>query len=79
MTSQVMKFCHTCNKYTLHVRPSTSHVLHFLLSIITVGVWVPIWLLVTLSNNTQGQCTVCGAFKGVLGTGRAGNLPTRGK
>lgn len=31
----------------------TSHVLHLLLSILTVGIWVPVWLLVTLSNAIE--------------------------
>lgn len=31
-------------------RIKTSHVLHLLLSIITAGLWLPIWLLVAFSN-----------------------------
>jgi len=29
---------------------STSHVLHLILSIITGGFWVPVWILVTIGH-----------------------------
>jgi hypothetical protein len=29
----------------------TSHVLHLLLSLVTVGLWLPVWVLVALSNR----------------------------
>lgn len=28
----------------------TNHVLHLLLSIITVGLWIPVWIIVSISN-----------------------------
>ena len=28
-----------------------NHILHLILSIITVGVWIPFWILVTVSNS----------------------------
>jgi hypothetical protein len=31
----------------------TSHILHLILSIITAGIWVPIWILVAISNASQ--------------------------
>lgn len=40
----------------LHTKLSnqnTSHVLHLLLSVITAGVWIPVWLLVALSNSME--------------------------
>ena len=33
----------------------TSHVLHLLLSLITFGCWLPLWLLVTISNANERQ------------------------
>jgi len=32
---------------------NTSHILHLLLSVITGGLWVPVWLLVALSNYME--------------------------
>jgi hypothetical protein len=31
----------------------TSHILHLLLSIISFGLWIPVWLLVALSNGIE--------------------------
>lgn len=67
MTDIVMKHCAKCRKNTKHLRPSTSHVLHLILSLITVGLWVPVWILVAISNSTQGQCSDCGAKRGFFG------------
>ena len=34
-------------------RYRTNHLLHLILSIFTAGMWVPMWLLVTLSNAIE--------------------------
>ena len=31
----------------------TSHVLHLLLSVFTLGIWVPVWITVALSNAIE--------------------------
>jgi len=67
MSNIVMKQCKNCKKMTQHTQPSTSHILHLLLSIITSGVWVVIWLLVGMSNSSSAQRTVCGRTKGIFG------------
>ncbi len=33
----------------------TSHVLHFLVSLVTMGLWVPFWILVGISNWNERQ------------------------
>lgn len=38
---------------TILAKYKTNHVLHLLLSIITVGFWIPVWLLVALSNGME--------------------------
>ena len=37
----------------LSKKKSTSHVLHLILSLITVGFWVPVWIIVALSNSIE--------------------------
>lgn len=37
----------------LSKRKTTNHVLHLLLSVITVGFWVVIWVLVAANNGTE--------------------------
>jgi len=59
-SQQVMKYCRRCANSTIHVGPGTSHVLHFLLSLVTVGIWLPIWFLVHISNASQMKCGQCG-------------------
>lgn len=72
MSNTVVSHCKVCKKMTPHYQPATSHVLHFLLSLVTVGFWLPIWLLMTLNNRSQGQCAVCGRREGVFGSGSGG-------
>lgn len=67
MTEIEMKHCTACRANTQHLRPSTSHVLHLILALITLGLWIPVWLLVAVSNSTQGQCSQCGKRRGFLG------------
>lgn len=57
-TSQRMKFCKKCKAMTLHLHHGPNHVLHLLLTLITCGVWLLIWLMA--AANRGDQCTVCG-------------------
>ncbi len=72
MTNQVMMYCKVCEDSTVHVQPSTSHLLHLILSLITLGLWIFIWILVALNNITQAQCTACGVQKGIFGSTSGG-------
>lgn len=37
----------------LSKKKSTSHVLHLILSIVTAGFWIPVWVIVALSNSIE--------------------------
>lgn len=39
----------------LSKKKRTSHLLHLVLSILTVGLWIIIWLIVALSNNMENS------------------------
>lgn len=67
MSNLVMKKCRRCKKFTKHTQPSTSHLLHLILSFLTAGVWVLVWIIVALNNKSAAQCMECGKTKGVLG------------
>jgi hypothetical protein len=67
MSVQSMKKCKACSKMTMHVQPATSHILHLILSLITFGLWIPIWVLLAASHGSQAQCTECGKNKGLFG------------
>lgn len=59
-TYQEMRHCPDCGKPTLHLRYKTGHILHLLLSVLTLGAWLVVWLAVGISNGLRSQCTVCG-------------------
>lgn len=73
-TTQVMNHCNHCGGKTMHLAPQTSHILHLILSIVTVGLWIPVWLLVALSRG-KPQCSVCGGQRGLFGFGTSGAKP----
>lgn len=74
MSNQVMRECKLCGGPTLHVQPSTSHLLHGLLSLLTFGAWILVWFFVAQSNASQSRCTKCGGLKGMFGTVRGGKV-----
>lgn len=39
----------------LSKKKRTSHILHLILSFITLGVWIFIWILVAISNSTENS------------------------
>lgn len=72
MSNIVMRHCKNCGTTRQHAQPGTSHVLHLLLSVITVGFWLPVWLIIGLNNSSQAQCLTCGAQAGLFGSSRGG-------
>ena len=55
---QKSKFCAQCQKQTLWARPETNFFLHMLLTLVSCGLWLPIWILV----STGGwRCQTCGS------------------
>lgn len=63
MSEQRIEKCKKCNAQTIHIYPSTSHLLHFILTLCTLGFWVIIWILITISNDFEGKCTECSSAK----------------
>ena len=41
----------------LSKKKSTNHVLHFLLTLVTLGLWVFVWILVAISNSSENKKT----------------------
>lgn len=78
MSNQVMKYCKNCGRQTIHLQPSTSHVLHLLMTILTFGVWVIVWFLVAQSNSSQSKCAECGREVGLFGSSRGGSKQAAG-
>ena len=64
-TSQLMKKCVACNKMTMHYQEKPNYILHIILSILTAGVWLLVWLL--FINAKDPQCSICGRSNDFLG------------
>lgn len=54
------RYCPEDNRYVLAVRNKPSHVLHLLLSIITVGFWIPVWVVIAMFSDAGYRCPICG-------------------
>lgn len=55
------KYCSRCEGYVLALRQKPNHILHLLLSIITGGLWLLVWLFVVWGKSTTDwRCAQCG-------------------
>lgn len=60
---QAHRFCGYCGRYTLHERPKgSSNVWQMILSVITLGLWLPLWALFALRRKlfVRYRCQACG-------------------
>lgn len=53
-------FCFACDLRQRLERKSVNHILHLILSVITAGIWLIVWLLVSLGRG-KWSCSVCGS------------------
>lgn len=64
MSSTIRRNCKTCGQLRLFEKKGANHVLHLLLSVVTVGIWIPVWILIViLSAFRPHRCPVCGEAK----------------
>ena len=55
-------YCKNCEESRKVERGSTNHVLHLILSIITAGLWLIVWLLISVKIGGW-RCSTCGSNK----------------
>jgi len=55
---ETTKFCPTCNKHVLAVRPGTSRLRQMALTILTLGVWSIVWIVDSF-RRPGWRCSVC--------------------
>lgn len=54
-------YCHDCGQRRLFETQTPNHILHFLLMLLTAGLWFPVWVLCIMSNCfVPYRCTQCG-------------------
>lgn len=54
-------FCKTCNKQALVRREKANHILHFLITVLSCGLWVVVWVLVSIKIGGW-RCATCGSL-----------------
>ncbi len=54
-------YCPQCRSQTVHEAKDVSHVLHLILSVLTGGLWLPIWLWYGLGGSRVYHCRQCGS------------------
>jgi hypothetical protein len=62
---QGQKWCRLCGRKTLHSRPSFSNTLGCVFSVLTLGLFIPVWLLIGVGEALlcKWRCQVCGGGK----------------
>jgi hypothetical protein len=66
MSDVELEYCKVCGRRTLHLKPSTSHLLHLIMSIITMGFWLPVWLILSIRHEFESECVECGGVDNVI-------------
>jgi len=59
-SDQIVVYCKNCKKNTVQIKQKANHILHLLLSIVTVGVWLIVWFFIALFTSDTPTCTICG-------------------
>jgi len=58
---QKSRYCKQCQQSTLHERHRVSEMWGCLLTIFTLGLWIPIWLIMSLCGSLSSyRCQICG-------------------
>lgn len=56
------RYCNDCDKQVVAFKRTPNHILHLLLSIVTAGVWVIVWIILSLKSSGESwRCSVCGS------------------
>ena len=55
------RYCSHCEKDVMAIKSTPNHILHLLLSLVTLGFWVPVWIVITfIAGVGVFRCTKCG-------------------
>jgi hypothetical protein len=65
---QFVRPCWSCGAPRMHVQRRPNRRLHRLLTVFTVGLWLPVWVLVNLFAASP-TCMTCGEKSGRFVTG----------
>lgn len=56
------KYCKHCDKQVLATGEKPNHILHLLLTLVTAGLWIIPWIIISgKSNLSRYRCSQCGS------------------
>jgi hypothetical protein len=59
--AKLRRYCPEDDRMVLAEKQTPNHVLHLLLAVVSVGLWLPIWILVSVASEFRPyQCPECG-------------------
>lgn len=58
----VQRYCPTCERPVLAHQQRPNHVLHLILTLITGGLWLIVWIVLSLGQS-RPRCTFCGSSR----------------
>ncbi len=67
-------YCKYCEVRVMVRRNGTSHILHLLLAIVTMGFWIPVWFLMSIKVGGW-RCIECGCKASTFVPSRAARRP----
>ena len=53
-------YCLYCQRRVAVSRPGPNHLMHLILTVLTAGAWLFVWLAVVIFRNKGWRCTQCG-------------------
>lgn len=53
-------YCPHCKDQVLAQGERPNHVLHVILSFLTLGLWLPIWFIIVIAKAGNYRCVHCG-------------------
>lgn len=60
MTKIGSMYCPRCQRQVATHRPAANHLLHLVLTVLTLGLWLVVWLWCAMNPGPQ-RCSVCGS------------------
>lgn len=61
---QTSAFCPVCERQSRFQKERINHLLHLVLSVLTLGLWLIVWVAVGIANSSKpSRCVTCGEPK----------------
>jgi hypothetical protein len=58
---QTTGFCPTCQRQRYAIGTTVNHLLHLVLTLLTLGLWGFVWLFLWATTLSNYRCTKCGS------------------